>query len=92
MPCNVRAQLNDLTGHNVEFLVCGQNYKIKLQKWSTTTHLGDAGWHQFITRNHLTGHEMVCFSLAGYTLRITIIYLNTSGEEEDQDMLSPIIS
>lgn len=95
VPCNVRVQFNELTGDSVHFLACGHTYEVKVQKGITTTRLGGAGWRRFVTRNHLTGDEMVCFSLARDTPRITIIYLNTSGEEEDEEednKLSPVIS
>ena len=85
VPCNVRAQFNHITGESVQFLACGQTYEIELQKGPTRTRLGGEGWHRFISRNHLTGGEMLCFSLEGDVPRITFIYLDNGGEEEEEE-------
>ena len=84
VPCNVRAQLNDITGKSLQFLACGRTYNIEVQKGPTRTRFGGEGWSRFISRNNLTGGEMLCFSI-GDTPRITIIYLNNAGESEDEE-------
>ena len=84
VPCNVRAQLNDITGKSLQFLACGRTYNIEVQKGPTRTRFGGEGWHRFISQNNLTGGEMLCFSI-GDTPRITIIYLNNAGESEDEE-------
>ena len=85
VPCNVRAQLNDITGKSLQFLACGRTYNIEVQKGPTRTRFGGEGWRRFISRNNLTGGEMLCFSIEGDTPRITIIYLNNGGESEDEE-------
>lgn len=84
VPCNIRAQLNDITGKSLQFLACGRTYNIEVQKGPTRTRFGGEGWSRFISRNNLTGGEMLCFSI-GDTPRITIIYLNNGGESEDEE-------
>lgn len=85
VPCNVRAQLNDMTGKSLQFLACGRTYNIELQKGPTRTRFRGEGWRRFISRNNLTGGEMLCFSIEGDTPRITIIYLNNGGESEEEE-------
>ena len=85
VPCNVRAELNDITGKSLQFLACGRTYNIEVQKGPTRTRFGGEGWRRFISRNNLTGGEMLCFSIEGDTPRITIIYLNNGGESEDEE-------
>jgi len=85
VPCNIRAQLNDITGKSLQFLACGRTYNIEVQKGPTRTRFGGEGWHRFISRNNLIGGEMLCFSIEGDTPRITIIYLNNGGESEDEE-------
>ena len=86
VPCNVRAQLNDIvTGKSLQFLACGRTYNIEVQKGPTRTRFGGEGWRRFISRNNLTGGEMLCFSIEGDTPRITIIYLNNGGKSEDEE-------
>ena len=85
VPCNVRAQLNDITGKSLQFLACGRTYNIKVQKYPTRTRFGGEGWSRFISRNNLTRGEMLCFSIEGDTPRITIIYVNNGGESEDEE-------
>ena len=83
--CNVRAELNDITGKSLQFLACRRTYNIEVQKCPTRTRFGGEGWHWFISRNNLTRGEMLCFSIEGDTPRITIIYLNNAGESEDEE-------
>ena len=85
VPCNVRAQLNGITRKSLQFLASGRTYNIEVQKGLTRTRFGGEGWHRFISRNNLTGGEMLCFSIEGDTPRITIIYLNSGGESEDEE-------
>ena len=70
----------------MQFLACGRTYEIELQKCPTRTRLGGEGWRRFISRNHLIGGEMLCFSmLKGDVPRITVIYLNNGDKEEEEE-------
>ena len=80
VPCNLRLSFNNKVEDVVHFMALGWLHHFEVEKRQSKTLIGGDGWREFITRNRLIGGEMLCFSLRGDTLRVSVVYIGGGDE------------
>ena len=84
VPCNVRLAFNELLADTVTFDALGGPYTMQVEKGRKITQIGGDDWDRFIARMRLSGGELISFSFRRDRPRISVIYLNSIPDSEDE--------
>jgi hypothetical protein len=78
----------------VHFRALGLLHHFEVEKRQSKTLIVGDGWREFITHNHLIDCEMLCFSLRGGSMRISLFYIGCGEEDgrEEYHLTSTIIT
>ena len=86
VPCNSKAEFNELTGDDVHFVAHGGFYHVDVTKTQMNTRLNGVGWDAFVSANCPTGRgQMVHFSITLRQPTMSAIWMGNMVDEDDED-------
>lgn len=81
-PYNTRLVFNELVRERVLFRALGSTYNVHVTKGRSKTRMHGEQWEQFITKNNLSGGDILVFTMTPHP-RISVAIMDDVYNEED---------